>query len=237
MCGITGWFNYSKSNIPGSEALLRKMCSVITHRGPDDEGLRLSSGAALGIRRLAVIDLKTGSQPIHNEDSSLWVVCNGEIYNFQELTETLKKRGHRFYTKSDVEVIVHLYEEYGTALLPHLRGMFAFALFDEKKNLFFAARDRLSKKPFPYALCGGSLVFGSEIKSILEFPGIKREVNYNAIHHYLTYQYVPSPLSAFEGIHKLPPASSLICGSSGEVTIESYWQPGFINKLKYTSAE
>ena len=237
MCGITGWFNYSKSNIPGSEALLRKMCSVITHRGPDDEGLRLSSGAALGIRRLAVIDLKTGSQPIHNEDSSLWVVCNGEIYNFQELTETLKKRGHRFYTKSDVEVIVHLYEEYGTALLPHLRGMFAFALFDEKKNLFFAARDRLGKKPFTYALCGGSLVFGSEIKSILEFPGIKREVNYNAIHHYLTYQYVPSPLSAFEGIHKLPPASSLIRGSSGKVTIERYWQPDFRNKLNYTAAE
>ncbi|MHB9155672.1 MAG: asparagine synthase (glutamine-hydrolyzing), partial [Endomicrobiales bacterium] len=237
MCGITGWYNW-KNAARADEAgkTLRSMLDVITHRGPDEEGAYLSDGknssnVALGIRRLSIIDLKTGAQPIHNEDKTVWVVCNGEIYNFGELRQGLEKQGHRFYTNSDVEVLVHLYEEKRYDLLRELRGMYAFALWDAKENKLFAARDRVGKKPLVYTVKDGALLFASEIKSLLEYPGVRREVNLDAIDLYLTYQYVPAPFTAFKGIHKLPPAHYLTCDSRGNIRTERYWDMDFTKKL------
>lgn len=225
MCGICGW--YGRTESIESEITLKRMCDKIVHRGPDNEGIFVGRAAALGIRRLSIIDLKTGSQPIHNEDKTIWVVCNGEVYNFKYLRAELEKKGHKFYTNSDVEVIVHLYEEKGFDAVSSLRGMFAFAIYDEKKGLIFIARDRIGKKPLVYTVLNGRLLFASEIKSLLEFPGIQREVNREAIDLYLTYQYVPSPLTAFKDIHKLPPAHYMVYDSSGKLTLERYWQPTF----------
>ena len=158
MCGICGIFNYgSKKDV--DQALLRKMCDTIIHRGPDEEGYYSSGNIGLGMRRLSIIDLQTGQQPIHNEEKTIWVVNNGEIYNFQELREDLKKKGHRFYTNSDTEIIVHLYEEHDIDCVKHLRGMFAIAIWDENKKRLFLAKDRLGKKPLNYTLHNGSLIF------------------------------------------------------------------------------
>lgn len=230
MCGICGIFNYgSKKDV--DQGLLRKMCDTIIHRGPDDEGYYTNGNIGLGMRRLSIIDLHTGQQPIHNEEKTIWVVNNGEIYNFQELREDLKKKGHRFYTKSDTEVIAHLYEDHDIDCVKHLRGMFAFAIWDENKNKLFLARDRLGKKPLNYTFHNGTLIFGSEIKCILEHPGISKKVNLEALDSYLTYQYVPGPASIFEGIDKLPPASLLTCDRSGNVHIQQYWDIDFRDKL------
>jgi asparagine synthase (glutamine-hydrolysing) len=230
MCGICGIFNYgSKKDV--DKSLLRKMCDTIIHRGPDDEGYYSNGNIGLGMRRLSIIDLHTGQQPIHNEEKTIWVVNNGEIYNFQELREDLKKKGHRFYTKSDTEVIAHLYEDHDIDCVKHLRGMFAFAIWDENKKRLFLARDRLGKKPLNYTLHNGSLIFGSEIKSILEHPGISKDVNLEALDNYLTYQYVPAPLSIFQGIQKLPPANILTCDRSGNVQVQEYWDLDFRDKL------
>ncbi|OGS17877.1 MAG: asparagine synthase (glutamine-hydrolyzing) [Elusimicrobia bacterium RIFOXYA2_FULL_50_26] len=238
MCGICGWFNYSKPlERQTDEPVLRAMCNSLAHRGPDDEGIHIGRHAALGMRRLSIIDIKTGNQPIYNEDKTVTVICNGEIYNFKQLRAELEKSGHRFYTNSDVEVIVHLYEERGTGLLQSLRGMFAFAIFDSKKNLLFLARDRIGKKPLVYTKNDGHLVFASEIKSLLEFPGIEKSVNREAIDLYLTYQYVPSPLSAFNNIFKLPPAHFLICNADGSTRIERYWNVDFTTKSNFSARE
>src|SRR5436190_2316819 len=182
MCGIAGfidlWDQRSSRGHEERAEILANMCEVIRYRGPDDEGFLLKDGVALGMRRLSIIDLAGGHQPISGEDGSVTIVFNGEIYNFQELTPELEKRGHTFKTHSDTEAIVHAYEEYGTACANHLRGMFAFAIWDHRKRELYIARDRVGKKPLYYTVTpGGTLVFGSEIKSILEHPDVKRDIN------------------------------------------------------------
>src|ERR1700680_4878225 len=172
MCGIVGIV--SLAGKPIFEQELRDMCATILHRGPDDEGIYLNTNVGLGMRRLSIIDLASGQQPVRNEDGSVWVVLNGEIYNFVELREKLRARGHHFSTRSDTEVIVHLYEEYGNDCVHHLRGMFEFALWDERRQTFLLARDRLGIKPVYYAESGGRLIFASELKSILQLPEIER---------------------------------------------------------------
>ena len=172
MCGIAGIASTEPGAMQDVETI-RRMCNAIVHRGPDDDGYYVCDGAGLGIRRLSIIDLSGGHQPIHNEDRNVWVVFNGEIYNFPELRRDLESRGHNFYTHSDTEVIVHLYEELGADCLKKLRGMFAIALWDERARTLLLARDRLGKKPLHYALDNGSLYFGSEIKSLLAVaPGL-----------------------------------------------------------------
>ncbi|MCD5398006.1 asparagine synthase (glutamine-hydrolyzing) [candidate division NPL-UPA2 bacterium] len=239
MCGICGIVNFKGK--PINREVLGRMGEVLRHRGPDDEGMYVSNSKlktqnsklniGLGHRRLSVIDLDTGHQPMSNEDGTVWIVFNGEIYNFQDLRLDLEKKGYRFFTRSDTEVIIHLYEEYGTDCLKFLRGMFALAIWDERKGRLFLARDRVGQKPLCYIEHKGQFIFASELKSILQVPRIPREINLEAMHHYLTYQYVPAPLTMFQGIKKLPPAHFLIW-EKGQVRIERYWklsfQPGMI---------
>ena len=220
MCGICGI--YGKSD----EYLIKRMCRVMFHRGPDDEGIYTDETISLGMRRLSIIDLTTGHQPIHNEDETLWIVFNGEIYNFQELREYLEKHGHRFYTKSDTEVIVHLYEEFGEECVHKLRGMFAFALWDKKKRKLFLVRDRLGIKPLYYTETNGKFIFASEIKAILQHPEVKCEVNLKALDEYLTFQYIPAPNTLFEGIWKLP-QGHILSYCDGEITLRQYWDVEF----------
>ncbi|MCK5595138.1 asparagine synthase (glutamine-hydrolyzing) [bacterium] len=241
MCGICGILNTSlNGNI--KEETVRSMCSVLKHRGPDDEGIYLGWGkdgrknVGLGIRRLAIIDPDTGHQPIHNEERTIWTVCNGEIYNFRELRKDLEAKGHCFYTHSDAEVIVHLYEEYGVECLNFLRGMFALAVWDDGKKSLLLARDRIGQKPLCYAEIDNELVFASEIKSILQVKQVPRQVNIEAIHNYLTYQYVPSPITAFKGISKLPPAHYLLW-ENGKISIEQYWNLNAANKIRMSENE
>ena len=226
MCGIAGFIDFwdrKRGDSIARGALLKDMCDVIRHRGPDDDGFLLKDGVALGMRRLSIIDLAGGAQPISGEDGSVTIVFNGEIYNFQELRPELEKRGHVFKTHSDTETIVHAYEEYGPACLNHLRGMFALAIWDDKKREAFIARDRVGKKPLYYTVTPGqTLVFGSEIKSILEHPDVKREMNLEALDAFLTLGYIPDPLSIFQNIHKLPPGHFLTF-SNGRVHTEQYW--------------
>lgn len=235
MCGIVGIYSFANRNIVDRE-ILSKMCDVLKHRGPDDEGyyisdLQLSNlQVGLGMRRLSVIDLTTGHQPIHNEDKSIWIVCNGEIYNFLELREELLAKGHKFYTKSDVEVVVHLYEEYGTDCLRYLNGMFAFALWDEKRYQLFLVRDRVGKKPLYYTFNNGSLIFASEIKAILVYLNKMPQINYTAIDNFLTYQYIPQPMTIYENIFSLLPAEYMVCDKNGNYKIEKYWRLDFNRK-------
>lgn len=203
------------------------MCQTIVHRGPDDEGTYVQGGVALGMRRLSIIDLAGGHQPIHNEDKTVWVVFNGEIYNFQELRADLEKRGHHFYTNADTEVIVHLYEDLGSACVQKLRGMFAFAVYDERSQRLVLARDRLGIKPLHYSVHAGRLLFGSEIKAILAAAPELAEINPEAVLDYLYCGYVPDPLTAFRKIHKLPPGH-LLEFEKGESRVRSYWDlPAF----------
>ena len=226
MCGIAGFIDYwERGQLESFDRgrLLRGMCDVIRHRGPDEDGFLLQRGVALGMRRLSIIDLAGGSQPISGEDGSVTIVFNGEIYNFQELRPELEKRGHTFRTHSDTETIVHAYEEYGTACANHLRGMFALAIWDDKTRELYIARDRVGKKPLYYTLTPGqTLVFGSEIKSILEHPAVRREINLEALDAYFTLGYVPDPLTIFRDIHKLPPGHYLTF-ADGRVRTEQYW--------------
>ncbi|MFQ5850251.1 MAG: asparagine synthase (glutamine-hydrolyzing) [Candidatus Binatia bacterium] len=221
MCGICGKFSFH-GDARVSSHLLEQMCEQIRHRGPDDQGMYITNQIGLGMRRLSIIDLQGGHQPIYNEDKSIWVVFNGEIYNFMELRDELERNGHCFLTNSDTEVIVHAYETYGLDCLGKFRGMFAFALWDENRQRLILARDRLGKKPLYYSLADGALLFGSEIKSILQERTVTRSVNLKALDLYLTFQYVPAPLTIFEGIYKLPPASVLMC-EKGTTRIERYW--------------
>ncbi|MDI6788216.1 MAG: asparagine synthase (glutamine-hydrolyzing), partial [Planctomycetota bacterium] len=191
----------------------------------------------LGIRRLAIIDLKTGDQPIHNENKTLWIVLNGEIYNFLQLRQDLLKKGHSFYTQTDTEIIIHLYEEYGVDCLKFLHGMFAFAIWDERKGQLFLARDRLGKKPLCYALSDKYLIFASELKAILQNSEIKKEIDLTALDYYLSYYYIPSPYTIFKQIRKLPPASYLVCDASGKTRIEQYWQIDYARKHSLSEAE
>jgi asparagine synthase (glutamine-hydrolysing) len=201
---------------------VHRMCQTIVHRGPDDEGIYARGPVGLGMRRLSIIDLSGGKQPIHNEDQSIWVVFNGEIYNFPELRRELEARGHRFYTHSDTEVIVHLYEESGADCVKKLRGMFAIALYDERQGTLLLARDRLGKKPLHYALHEGRLYFGSEIKTILAVqPGLA-QIDPEGLLQYFYFGYIPDPVTAFRNIRKLP-AGHLMEFRSGEIKVRQYW--------------
>jgi asparagine synthase (glutamine-hydrolysing) len=224
MCGIAGFIDLEQKQ-EDAEALLDRMCKVIRHRGPDDQGVWLENGAGLGMRRLSIIDLSGGHQPIFNEDHTVCVVFNGEIYNYQSLQQTLKEHGHQFSTNSDTEVIVHAYEEYGDDCVKYLRGMFVFALWDQTRHKLLAARDRFGKKPFNYYWDGQRFIFGSEIKSILE-ADIPREINPIALDEYLLYRYVPTPLTLFKNIMKLPAAHVLVY-ENGKVSTKPYWDIPF----------
>ena len=222
MCGICGF----TGKLPDSKEVLTRMMDRIIHRGPDSAGQFITDKAAWGFRRLSIIDLDHGSQPMFNEDNSIVIVFNGEIYNFMTLREELKAKGHVFRNNSDTEVLVHGYEEWGTELPKHCRGMFAFMIYDMNKDLAFGARDYFGIKPFYYGVIDGNLVFGSEIKSILEYPGYVKKVNTEALEQYLTFQYSVLPETFFKGIYKLAPAHSILF-KDGEVTIERYWEPDF----------
>ncbi|MDI6794125.1 MAG: asparagine synthase (glutamine-hydrolyzing) [bacterium] len=260
MCGICGKLNFDGR--PVDEAFIRKMCAVLEHRGPDDEGVYLSESRAqstehrtqsairnpgypqsgraiqvgLGHRRLSIIDLGSGHQPMSNEDGSIRIVYNGEVYNFLSLREDLEKKGHRFSTRTDTEAIIHLYEDYGPDCVKYLRGMFAFAVWDSKRQRLVLARDRLGKKPLVYLLTPSSFIFGSEIKAILQDPQVNKEVDLEALHHYLTYGYVPAPFTIFKGIKKLPPAHTLVW-EKGRIKIERYWSLDYIPKLQLKEDE
>jgi asparagine synthase (glutamine-hydrolysing) len=210
------------------------MCAAIEHRGPDARGVHVDAGVGLGIQRLRVIDLETGDQPIYNEDRSLVVVLNGEIYNFESLREALRRRGHVFTTHSDTEVIVHLYEEQGRDCVSSLHGMFAFALWDARRHELLLARDRLGKKPLFYSHRGDNLTFASELPALLENEEVPRALNHRALDCYYAYQYIPAPWSAFEAIRKLAPATTLVF-SDGQVSLERYWRLDYSRKRKVTS--
>src|SRR5579884_264170 len=221
MCGIAGIVGTERGCI-AEPAVLRRMCDVIAHRGPDDDGYYVKGAVGLGMRRLSIIDLSTGHQPISNEDETVWIVFNGEIYNFPELRDELRARGHAFRTNTDTEVIVHLYEDLGSDCVRLLRGMFAFAIYDRRNRSLLLARDRLGKKPLHYATDGDWFLFGSEIKSLLEAsPGLI-EINREGILNYFYFGYIPDPESAFKRIHKLPPGHLLEL-RNGSVTVKRYW--------------
>jgi asparagine synthase (glutamine-hydrolysing) len=225
MCGIAGFISSEKDRLSTekSGSLLESMCLLIRHRGPDEQGTWTSGQVALGMRRLSIIDLSGGHQPIFNEDESLVIVFNGEIYNYRELQRELQQKGHTFRSNSDTETIIHAFEEYGPDCLEKLRGMFAFVIWDKRTRTLFAARDRVGKKPFYYTVTGDqSFVFGSELKSILEYPTVKKEVDIQALDAYLSFGYVPDPYSIFKGIRKLP-AGSYLLFRDGKVTEKQYW--------------
>ncbi|MDQ2921405.1 MAG: asparagine synthase (glutamine-hydrolyzing) [Acidobacteriota bacterium] len=224
MCGITGWANLdTRARQPdGARELLHAMCERMVHRGPDSEGLMVSGGVALGMRRLAIIDLVTGEQPAFNEDKSVAVILNGEIYNYRELRQDLEKRGHSFKSMSDTEVLPHLYEEYAEGMVQHLNGMFAFALWDSRQRKLFLARDRFGEKPLYWGIFDNTLLFASEPKVLLAHPSVKSSLNLQALRQYLSFDYVPAPLSIYEGINKLPAAHTLTL-RDGKVETRCYW--------------
>ena len=223
MCGITGFVGQRAE----MQQILQEMMDLIAHRGPDGQGQFVEGPAALGQRRLSIIDLEGGKQPMFNEDENLVVVFNGEIYNFQELSEELKAAGHTFATRSDTEVLLHGYEQWGKELLPRLRGMFAFAIWDRRLQTLFCARDHFGIKPlYYYQAEDGSLLFGSEIKSFLAHPSFKKELNRDQLELYLSYQYSPGENTFFKGVKKLLPAHWMEW-KKGELTVERYWQPEF----------
>src|SRR2546429_4469056 len=231
MCGIAGWANLDPRTPPpdGGEDLLRSMCDRMHHRGPDSEGYLIDDGIALGMRRLAIIDLLTGEQPVFNQDRTVAVVLNGEIYNYRELRADLETRGHKFRSESDTEVLPHLYEEYGRNMVDHLNGMFAFALWDERKRRLFIARDRFGEKPLYWGVFDRALLFASEPKVLLAHPSVRPNLNLNALRQYLSYDYVPAPLSIYEGISKLPAAHTLTL-ENGQIKVERYWRLSYNRK-------
>ena len=231
MCGIAGFadttfpghYGQAPSRLDAEFNLVHRMCEVIRHRGPDDEGIHVEPGLGLGMRRLSIIDLAGGRQPIHNETQTIWVVFNGEIYNYRELRAELEALGHRFYTSSDTESIVHAYEQWGEDAFRRLRGMFAVALWDEPKRTLLLARDRAGQKPVHFAQRGGRLYFGSEIKSLLAAGAVDPTLNLAALDHYLAFLYTPRDASIFEGVRKLPPGH-LLRWRDGRADISQYWQ-------------
>ena len=234
MCGIAGIVR--NDGRPIDEQLLSRMCNAIRHRGPDDDGFYINGSVGLGMRRLAIIDLKGGAQPIHNQDRSSWIVFNGEIYNYLELREKLEKLGHTFYTNSDTEAIVHAYDQFGTDCPKHLRGMFAFAIWNERTQELFLARDRVGKKPLLYSHVNGQLIFGSEFSALLLHPDVSREVQPEALDYYLSFMCIPAPLTAYRAIRKLEPGHWLRW-RKGEIELQRYWQPDFTKKIKLDEEE
>jgi len=236
MCGIAGavWNDANKAVEP---ITLQRMIDVLRHRGPDDEGTYTTDlrqrgdrpplpGVALGHRRLSIIDLAGGRQPLANEDDSVWVVFNGEVYNFRDLRRRLEDAGHRFRTRSDTEVLVHLYEDEGPEFVAQINGMFALALWDDRRKQLVLARDRLGQKPLVYRLERDRLLFASELKGILQVPGVPREIDPQALDEYMTYQYVPHPRTILRGIAKLPPGHCAVY-RDGRLDVRPYWQPDF----------
>ena len=221
MCGICGILNFDNSEAVDRN-LIWSMNQTLAHRGPDGGDVYCNANFGMGHRRLSIIDLDSGKQPLSNEDGSIWVSFNGEIYNYLELIPSLKSKGHIFKTKSDTEVLVHLYEEKGEDMLEDLRGMFAFSIWDEKNKKLFIARDRVGKKPLYYFNDGKHLLYGSEIKAILKNGFVERKVNYQALDQYLSFLYVPTPHSIFENVQKLPAGHYLVC-ENGHVKIREYW--------------
>lgn len=232
MCGICG--QYRMDGVDADE--LQQMADAIAHRGPDDEGFYVNGRIGLGSRRLSIIDLDTGKMPISNEDGTIWIVYNGEIYNFPSLKQFLEDRGHNFKTDTDTEVIVHLYEEFGEQCVEKLSGMFAFAVWDENRQRLFIARDRIGQKPLYYAHNGRDISFASEIKALLTNGRIRRQIDYESLHHYLSLRFIPSPRTMLEDVRKLPPAHYLIF-QDGQVQIKRYWQLSFQNKLDLVEDE
>ena len=220
MCGIAGMVGRRDEVVDAAD--VHRMCQSIVHRGPDDEGIYARGPVGLGMRRLSIIDLAGGHQPIHNEDKTIWLVYNGEIYNFHELRSGLVERGHTFYTHTDTEVIIHLYEEMGADCVKKLRGMFGLALYDERKQSLLLARDRLGKKPMHYALHEGRLLFGSEIKTILAVAPELASVDPEGLLQYFYFGYIPDPYTAFKPIHKLPPGH-LLEYANGKISVRQYW--------------
>jgi asparagine synthase (glutamine-hydrolysing) len=218
MCGIAGIVSRDQPDA----TLVRRMCDVLAHRGPDGAGYHQGPHVALGMRRLAIIDVAGGQQPVYNEDRTVAAVFNGEIYNFAGLRAELRRRGHRLVTDGDSECIAHMYEEYGDSLVDHLRGMFAFAIWDGTRRRLLLARDRIGKKPLYWRHDGRSLSFGSELKALAADPGLDRRVDLVALHHYLTYQYVPAPWSIYQGVSKLPPGH-ILTWQDGKIETRRYW--------------
>jgi asparagine synthase (glutamine-hydrolysing) len=221
MCGIAGKLNFHYAE-PVLHGTIAQMCGVMRHRGPDDQGIYVENNFGMGMRRLSIIDLSTGKQPIRNEDGSIWTVLNGEIYNFVELRELLQRKGHQFYTRTDTEVIVHLYEEYQEKFVEYLTGMFAIAVWDKRSKKLILARDRLGIKPLYYAADSNRLLFGSELKAVLQ-NDVDRAIDLQALHDYLSFNYVPGPRTIFAKIRSLPAGHLLTC-SGGKIALSRYWE-------------
>ena len=234
MCGIVGIVRNDGKSI--DEELLSRMNNAIRHRGPDDDGFYVNGSVGLGMRRLSIIDLKGGAQPIHNQDRSSWIVFNGEIYNYLELREKLEKLGHTFYTNSDTEAIVHAYDQFGADCPKHLRGMFAFAIWNERTQELFLARDRVGKKPLLYAHVNGQLIFASEFSALLLHPDVSRDIQPEALDYYLSFMCIPAPLTAYRAIRKLEPGHWLRW-RRGEIELQRYWQPDFTKKINVSEEE
>ncbi len=232
MCGICGYINLAKGEIAGRE-VLEKMCTRLEHRGPDDQGIYMDGYVALGQRRLSIIDLAGGHQPLFNETRDVAIVYNGEVYNFPEIRPLLEKKGHAFQTNTDTEVIVHAYEEWGTECLQRLNGMFAFCLWDKRNERLFFARDRMGQKPLYYTVMNNTLVFASELKSLVAHPAVRREISLPALSQYLAFEYVPAPASIFEDIYKLEPGHYFVVNlfrplaDRREITTRQYWDISF----------
>ncbi len=233
MCGIVGILG--RFDAAGSD--LGRMLEALSHRGPDGEGVHVDGQVALGHRRLSIIDLEGGRQPLHNVERTIWLVCNGEIYNYQELRKQLEADGHRFVTHSDCEVIIGLYERHGDRLLQHLRGMFAFVLWDSKRRRLLAARDHLGQKPFYYSDEDGRFAFASEIKGLLGLEPRFRTLNLPALDQYFALRLIAPPLSMFKGVHKLPPGHFLTIENGGRPVIQPYWDLVYLPKLEGSEAE
>lgn len=225
MCGICGYIHFDAAKRP-SEDVLRSMMDTLVPRGPDDQGVYLKDNVALGHRRLSIIDLKTGHQPMTSDDGSVVIAYNGEIYNFPELKAVLLNKGYRFKTASDTEVVLRAYEEYGEDCVKRFNGMFAFAVWDSRNRKLFLARDRFGKKPLYYAKFDNQLIFASELKAILKHPSVRRQIDFDALTKYLAYEYVPSPHSIFRNIYKLEPGSKMSV-RDGDIRVERYWDLRF----------
>ena len=227
MCGICGFTGEVLDENENREAVLRRMTDVITHRGPDSSGFYLGDGIAMGFRRLSIIDItESGDQPIYNEDKTLVLTFNGEIYNYRPLREELLAKGHTFRTQTDSEVLVHGFEEWGPGLLNRLRGMFGFAIWNTKEKSLFLARDFFGIKPLHYSMQDGRFLYGSEIKSLLAFPGFRKKFNARALDRYISFEYMPPPETFFEDVFLLPPAHYLVL-KDGKIEITRYWEPKF----------
>ena len=227
MCGITGWVNLKQSDSKDhTEAVLHSMCERIVHRGPNSEGIWMDDTVALGMRRLSIIDLHTGDQPVYSEDKSIVVMMNGELYNYREVRADLEKRGHKFVTQTDTEIVPHLYQEYGDDFVDHINGMFAITLWDTRRKRLVIARDRFGEKPLYYGVFDSRLIYGSEPKALLAHPSVTPELNLDALRQYLSFDYVPAPQSIYKGISKLP-AAHIMTVENGEIKTRRYWNLTF----------